>query len=134
MGLSFFFPSSQILHLPRELKLRRNDPALSWPNQVRFSQNFLDTFFYLKITFFDPKNLTYKKLKKNENFFNPPPKKKNFFDLKKDLKKTKTFSTPPQKNFFRPKKKKKKKKKTFSPPPQKNFFSQKKKKKKKKKS
>merc|ERR1711942_403854 len=113
MGLSFFFPSSQILHLPRELKLRRNDPALSWPNQVRFSQNFQDTFFYLKITFFDPKNLTYKKLKKNENFFKPPPKKK-FFLTKKNKKKKKIF--------FRPKKKLKKKRKLFQPPPKKNFF------------
>merc|ERR1712215_160399 len=74
------------------------DPALSWPNQVRFSQNFQDTFFYLKITFLTRKNLTYKKLKKNENFSNPPPKKKK-------KKKKKKFFTPP------PKKKKKKKKK-----------------------
>merc|ERR1711895_65587 len=85
-------------------------PALSWPNQVRFSQNFQDTFFYLKITFFGP----------------------NFFDLKKTKKKRKLFQPPPKK-FFLPKKKKKKKKKIFSPPPKKIFFVPKKKKKKKKK-
>merc|ERR1711928_327755 len=89
---------------------RRNDPALSGPNQVRFSQNFQDTFFYLKITFFDPKNFDLKKTKKKRKLFQPPPKK-IFFDLKKKKKKKKIFYPPPKKKFFCPKKKKKKKKK-----------------------
>merc|ERR1711872_719265 len=100
MGPLPFFPSlSQISHLPWELKKRLNDPALSWPNQVRFSQDFQDTFFYLKLTFFGPNFFDLKKTKKKRKLFQTPPQKK-IFDLKKNKKKTKTFSTPPPKKIF----------------------------------
>merc|ERR1711872_1044956 len=105
-----------------------NDPAMGGPNHVRFSQNFQDTFFCLKITFFGPNFFDLKKTKKKTKTFSNPPPKKNFFDLKKTKKKTKNFSTPPKKNFFSTKKK------TFSTPPKKFFLTKKKKKKKKKKS